>query len=123
MMNNSRGGVYSLIKMTEFFFIGLESLCSLFLALSCFQLFIPQENFLAKCLIQAFICTSSSSRKQNKKTMTDLKCASLDTFYQYSLEKSILIQSPPVTILIFYFIFSIKFVLSYCIVKKRKTNR
>lgn len=50
--------------------------------------------------------------------MTDLKCASLDTFYQYSLEKSILIQSPLVIILIFYFIFSMKFVLLHC--KKRE---
>lgn len=68
-MNNSRGGVYSLIKMTEFFFIGLESLCSLFLALNCFQLFIPQENFLAKCLITSiymyiFIIKKAKQKKQ-----------------------------------------------------------
>lgn len=128
-MNNSWGGVYSLIKMTAFFFIGLESLCSLFLALDCFQLCIPQENFLAKCLIISIVYVHLHHQKKlnktkQKKPTTDLKCASLQTLYQYSLERSILIQSPLRIILIFYFnFFSEKFVLSYCAVEKRKTNK
>lgn len=110
MMNNSWGGVYSLIKMTAFFFIGLESLCSLFLALDCFQLCIPQENFLAKCLIISIVYVHLHHQKKlnktkQKKPTTDLKCASLQTLYQYSLERSILIQSPLRIILIFYFNF------------------